>query len=140
MGEANDPFRAPSRDEPPTAISQVNADGKETKTGASSAPAAGPLPSSFGRYRIVRELGRGGMGAVYLAHDTQLDRPVALKVPHFTAKDGPELMERFHREARAAATLDHPNICPVYDVGEVGGVHYLTMAYVEVRPLVDLLQ
>jgi serine/threonine protein kinase len=98
------------------------------------------LPEQFGRYRILKQLGKGGMGSVYLAHDSQLDRRVALKVPHFAPEDGPEVLERFRREARAAATIEHPNICPVYDVGEVNGVNYLTMAYVEGRPLSDLLK
>src|ERR687885_102609 len=89
------------------------------------------LPETLGRYRILKPLGQGGMGAVYLAHDTQLDRRVALKVPHFRPEDGSEALERFYREARAAAALRHPNICPVYDVGEHQGVRYLTMAYVE---------
>jgi hypothetical protein len=80
------------------------------------------------------------MGAVYLAQDSQLDRPVALKVPHFTAEDGPLVMERFRREARAAATLRHPNVCPVYDVGEIDGTPYLTMAYIEGRSLAELLR
>ncbi len=93
------------------------------------------LPDQFGRYRIVRRLGKGGMGSVYLAHDTQLDRQVALKVPHFSAEDGPEVRERFYREARAAATLHHAGICPVHDVGEINGVPFLTMAYIEGRPL-----
>ncbi len=61
---------------------------------------AGSLPEQFGRYRIIRKLGQGGMGTVYLAHDAQFDRPVALKVPHFSADDGPEVIERFYREAR----------------------------------------
>jgi hypothetical protein len=97
----------------------------------------GPLPEQFGRYRVVRPLGRGGMGSVYLAHDPQLDRPVALKVPHFGPGDGPDIRERFFREARAAATLAHPNVCPVYDVGEVDGTPYLTMAYVEGQSLAE---
>jgi hypothetical protein len=95
-------------------------------------PAA--LPEQFGRYRIVRQLGRGGMGTVYLAHDAQLDRLVALKVPHFI-EDDPIILERFYREARVAATLDHPNLCPIYDVGQHEGVHYLTMPYIEGKPL-----
>src|SRR2546429_6366568 len=78
---------------------------------ASTAPAQ--LPAQFGRYRLEKLLGKGGMGAVYLAHDTQLDRPVALKVPTFGPDDG-GLRERFFREARAAATLQHPNLCPVF--------------------------
>jgi serine/threonine protein kinase/HEAT repeat protein len=98
------------------------------------------LPVQLGRYRILRRLGGGGMGTVWLAHDTQLDRAVALKVPHFTAADGPGALERFLREARAAATLDHPNLCPVYDAGEVNGTHYLTMAYIEGQPLSELVQ
>src|SRR5262249_14233318 len=93
------------------------------------------LPERFGRYRILKQLGQGGMGAVYLAHDTQLDRKVALKVPHFQPGSGPEVIERFYREARAAATFGHPGLCPVHDVGEINGTHYLTMRYVEGRPL-----
>jgi thiol-disulfide isomerase/thioredoxin len=104
-------------------------------------PASPParLSSQFGRYRILKRLGRGGMGTVYLALDTQLDRQVALKVPHFRAEDGPEAVERFYREARSAATIQHPNICPVFDVGEIDGTHYLTMACIEGRPLSDYL-
>jgi serine/threonine protein kinase len=98
------------------------------------------LPEQFGRYRILRPLGQGGMGSVYLAHDTQLDRPVALKVPHFQPEDGPQVRERFFREARAAATLAHPNLCPVHDVGEINGTPYLTMAYIEGQPLSHLLR
>jgi predicted Ser/Thr protein kinase len=102
--------------------------------------AAASLPEQFGRYRIVRKLGQGGMGSVYLAYDGQLEREVALKVPHFAVDDGPELLERFYREARAAATLTHPNICPVYDVGEIDGIRFLTMAYIEGRPLSEVIQ
>jgi hypothetical protein len=104
-------------------------------TGPQAARVAQDFPVSFGRYRLLRLLGRGGMGAVYLAHDTQLDRPVALKVPDFEADDGPRLRERFYREARAAATLRHPHVCPVHDAGEIDGTPYLTMAYVEGRLL-----
>ncbi len=96
------------------------------------------LPSQFGRYRIIRQLGKGGMGAVYLAHDPQLDRQVALKVPHLGA-DSLHIRDRFYREARAAATIEHSNICPVHEVGDVNGVPYLTMAYIEGRPLSALI-
>jgi class 3 adenylate cyclase/predicted Ser/Thr protein kinase len=75
------------------------------------------------------------MGTVYLAHDTQLDRPVALKVPRFGPEPDAAALERFYREARAAALLHHPNICPVYDVGEIDGIHFLTMAYIEGQTL-----
>ncbi|MBC8350838.1 MAG: protein kinase [Planctomycetes bacterium] len=98
------------------------------------------VPREFGRYRIEGILGKGGMGAVYLALDTQLDRQVALKIPHFGNEDGPEIIERFYREARAMATLHHPNLCPVYDVGDIGGTHYLTMAYIDGQPLNSYLK
>ena len=108
--------------------------------GGGGPAAAAELPETFGRYRILRKLGQGGMGSVYLAHDSQLDRPVALKVPHFSAADGPDALERFYREARAAATIVHANICPVYDVNEHAGVPYVTMAYIEGRPLAELIR
>ncbi len=98
------------------------------------------IPEEFGRYRIERSLGEGGMGAVYLAHDSQLDRKVALKTPKFARNSDPNLIRRFYREARSAATLQHPNICPVYDVGEIGGIHYISMAYIEGRPLSDVIK
>jgi serine/threonine protein kinase len=111
-------------------------------TEAANPPAQPPgrMPDQVGRYRIIKKLGQGGMGAVYLAHDTQLDRAVALKVPHFGPDAGPQMLERFYREARAAATIHHPNLCPVYDVGESQGIHYLTMAYIEGKPLSDYIQ
>jgi formylglycine-generating enzyme required for sulfatase activity len=93
------------------------------------------LPEAFGRYLVRQRLGAGGAGSVYLAHDTVLDRRVALKVPHFPHGSGPEVLQRFLREAQLAARLDHPNICRVYDVGQINGVHYLAMAYVEGQPL-----
>jgi class 3 adenylate cyclase len=92
------------------------------------------LRNQVGRYRVVRLLGRGGMGSVYLAHDSLLDRDIALKIPHFGSAGG-EMMDRFLREARAAGRLQHPNICTVHEVGEADGVHYLSMAYVEGEPL-----
>jgi serine/threonine protein kinase len=87
------------------------------------------LPRAFGRYTLQRLLGRGGMGRVYLAHDPALDRPVALKLPNPVT--APDWRERFLTEARAAATLTHPNVCPVYEVGEEQGQPYLTMAFIE---------
>ena len=97
------------------------------------------LSGLFGRYRILRTLGQGAMGTVYLAQDTQLLRQVALKTPQFTDDSEHELLERFYREARAAATLRHPRICPVYDVGDIGGTHYITMAYIEGRSLSEFV-
>jgi serine/threonine protein kinase len=93
------------------------------------------LPEQFGKFRIVRQLGMGGMGTVYEARDTQLDRRVALKVPRFEGNDEPELLRRFKVEARAAAKLRHPNICTVFECGQVNGVHYLAMEYIEGKPL-----
>jgi serine/threonine protein kinase len=87
------------------------------------------LPEQFGPYKIVRPLGKGGMGAVYLARDTRLDRDVALKV--CTLADNPLAMERFRREAKAAANLSHQNLCPVYEFDVRDGIAYLTMAFIE---------
>jgi formylglycine-generating enzyme required for sulfatase activity/serine/threonine protein kinase len=91
------------------------------------------LPQQFGRYRIARKLGQGGMGAVYLARDTKLDRTVALKV--CTLVDSAKAMQRFQREAKAAAALRHQNICPVYDYDVHEGTAYITMAYIDGWPL-----
>src|SRR5712691_10055467 len=71
-----------------------------------------------GRYRLIREIARGGMGTVWEAEDTLLDRHVAVKLLHPQFADEPEFLERFRREARAAARLSHPNIVSIYDVGE----------------------
>jgi serine/threonine-protein kinase len=101
--------------------------------------AAIDLPNPFGRYRIVKKLGQGGMGAVYLAEDTRLERRVALKVARFRPDDGPRAVERFLREAKAAASLDHPSLCTVHDFGEIDSVYYLTMAFVEGVTLADHL-
>jgi formylglycine-generating enzyme required for sulfatase activity/serine/threonine protein kinase len=102
-------------------------------------PAPATLPEQFGHYRILQKLGAGGMGAVYKAHDTKLDRPVALKVPHFPPGSGPEVLQRFLREARLAAKLRHPNICPVYEVGQINGIDYLAMALLPGKPLAELI-
>jgi WD40 repeat protein/serine/threonine protein kinase len=82
-----------------------------------------------GRFRILRTLGQGGGGIVFLAFDPDLRREVALKVPHLAALLVPEMRRRFLREARAAAQLDHPNLVPLYEVGEFNGVCFLVSAY-----------
>ena len=79
------------------------------------------------------------MGSVYLAQDTHLERPVALKVPDFGKHKDSEARRRFLEEARTAATLDHPYLCPVYDAGEIDGQLYLTMAYIEGQSLAALI-
>jgi hypothetical protein len=107
---------------------------QEQPTGPFPRP-AGSLSGPFGRYLVERKLGEGGMGAVYLARDTQLDRPVALKVPFLGGPDGDSLRARFLHQARAAAALHHPAVCPVFDVGETDGTPYLTMPYLSGEPL-----
>ncbi len=98
------------------------------------------LPALFGRYELRKPLGKGGMATVYLAHDTELDRLVALKIPRFTEENRALLSERFLREARAAGALAHPGLCPIYDVGQVQGVFYFTMAYIDGEPLSEHLR
>jgi eukaryotic-like serine/threonine-protein kinase len=93
---------------------------------------------SLGTYRIERPLGRGGMGVVFLAHDTTLHRKVALKVLGSPTENG-TARDRLLREARNAAALNHPNICTVYEVGEAADRGFIAMEYVEGRPLSDRL-
>ena len=94
----------------------------------------------FGRYLLVELLGRGGMGEVWRAHDTTIDRVVALKMllPHY-AQD-PDFERRFRREARAAARLDDPHVVPIYDVGEIDGRLYVTMRLINGVDLQTLLE
>ena len=94
----------------------------------------------FGEYQILDELGRGGMGVVYQAHESALDRLVALKVlPSHYAKDA-EFVRRLKEEARAAAQLNHPNIVKIHAVGECQGLHYICMQYVRGRSLHELIR
>ena len=79
----------------------------------------------LGPYEISAQIGVGGMGEVYKARDTRLDRTVAIKVLPSEVAGDPERRSRFEREARAVAALDHPHICGIYDVGTVDGTHYL---------------
>ncbi|MCJ7596622.1 MAG: protein kinase, partial [Desulfobacterales bacterium] len=88
-----------------------------------------------GRYRIIQELGRGGMGVVYKAQDTKLKRAVALKFLPHELTHIPEIKERFMREAQAAAALDHPNICTVYEFDEAEEKTFISMAYIDGRSL-----
>src|SRR5262245_16461378 len=105
-------------------------------TGAS----AGLPWTALGRFEIRRELGRGGFGVVYLAYDPRLRRQVALKVPRPEVLITPDLRERFHREARTAAALHHPNLVPLYEVGEVGPICFLVSAYCPGPTLADWLR
>jgi len=85
----------------------------------------------FNHYRIVRRLGAGGMGEVFLAEDTRLNRKVALKILLPEVAADPERMARFVQEARLASALSHPNAAHIYEIGEAGGTHYLAMEYIE---------
>jgi hypothetical protein len=91
------------------------------------------------KYRVLRTLGQGGMGKVYLAEHTVMERLVAIKVIGRTFLDHPEAAERFGREAKAAARLDHPNLVKAYDAEPAGGLQLLVMEYVEGRTLADVL-
>src|SRR3990172_11969175 len=85
----------------------------------------------IGRYSLDRELGRGGMGIVFLARDVALDRLVAIKLLPPAMAAQPALRERFRREAQMAAKLSHPNIIPIYAVEQLGDFVFFVMAYVE---------
>jgi hypothetical protein len=107
----------------------------EPRASVAAPSPCGPFPHKFGRYRLVQYLGGGAMGAVYLAEDRKLEIQVALKVPHASILEKPKLLERFYREARAAARLDHPGLCWVLDVGQMGTVPYFAMRYIAGNPL-----
>ena len=97
------------------------------------------LPSRIGRYTLTRKLGEGGMGVVFAAHDDQLDRAVALKTMS-SLERVESARSRFWREARAAARVNHPNICQIYEIGEDAGELFIAMELLEGEPLSDRLQ
>ncbi len=107
--------------------------------GRSISPMPGPL-GSISHYQLLRRLGAGGVGEVYLAHDTVLNRPVAIKFLHDADAGDDESARRLRREAQAAAALDHPNICAIYEVGADGnGRSFIAMQYVEGETLASRL-
>src|SRR5213594_1760705 len=89
------------------------------------------IGTKLGRYQIRSKIGEGGMGEVYLAEDTKLDRKVALKILPAEVASNRDRMERFVREAKSAAALNHPNIAHIYEIGESEGVHFIAMEYVD---------
>ena len=97
------------------------------------------LPARLGHYAIERKLGQGGMGVVYAARDERLERTVALKTMSL-ARDDETARKRFWREARAAASVNHPNICQIYEIGEDGGQLFIAMELLEGAPLTEHLQ
>ena len=95
--------------------------------------------TDLGRYEIRSEIGTGGMGEVYLAQDTKLDRKVALKILPAEVASRRDRMERFVREAKAAAALNHPNIAHIYEIAESNGLHFIAMEFVEGSTLRQLI-
>src|SRR5579875_3731761 len=103
---------------------------------------AEPLPSEMidGRYRVLSRLGAGGMADVFLAEDEQLSRQVALKLLHRRFAEDPGFVERFRREAQAAASLQHPNVVSVFDRGSFDRTYYIAMEYLDGRTLKRLIR
>lgn len=87
--------------------------------------------AKLGRYEIVSQIGAGGMGEVYLAEDTSLHRKVALKVLPPEVASNRDRMRRFKQEATSAASLNHPNIAHIYEIGEAENLHYIAMEYID---------
>ncbi len=95
---------------------------------------------TLSHYRITEKIGEGGMGEVYLAEDSRLDRKVALKILPEHLSERADRRERFEREARAVSSLNHPHICTLYDIGEQDGIHYLVMEHLEGESLAARLE
>ena len=98
------------------------------------------IGKTLAHYEITRAIGKGGMGEVYQATDTRLDRTVAIKVLPEHLADDPKRRERFEREARAVSSLNHAHICTLHDIGEADGIHYLVMEYVDGETLARRLE
>ena len=130
---------APESEAPP---SPVDAPHVGRIVSSDSVPAGGFTPGTIlsDRYRIIGLLGRGGMGEVYRADDLKLGQPVALKFLPPKLSDDPVRRERFFAEVRITRQLSHPNICRVYDIGEVDGRHFLSMEYIDGEDLASLMK
>jgi serine/threonine protein kinase len=146
-GAALDPSSVPTRQQPP----EPQPPGPRRSPAAAQAHQASPLDSHSagrfvagtmlaGRYRIVGLLGQGGMGKVYKAEDLKLNQTVALKfLPDALALDG-AMLARFHNEVRTARQITHPNVCRVHDIGEEGGLHFISMEFIDGEDLSSLLR
>ncbi|MDA2935056.1 serine/threonine-protein kinase [Acidobacteria bacterium AH-259-D05] len=95
---------------------------------------------TISHYKVIEKIGQGGMGEVYLAEDSRLERKVALKILPQHLSERADLRERFEREARAVSSLNHPHICTLYDIGEQDGIHYLVMEHLEGETLAARLE
>src|ERR1022692_3417337 len=104
-----------------------------------SVPSALSPGTRFGNYEILQRLGAGGMGEVYRARDTRLDREVAIKTLSLDGGSHPDALARFGQEARAACALNHPNIVTIYELGQVDGTHYIAMELVDGETVRKLL-
>lgn len=127
----------------PQSRKQLSASGRKTSSSSGSLLTEGRfLPGRLlaERYRIVALLGKGGMGEVYRADDLTLGQPVALKFLPEEATQDEAMLERFRNEVRIARRVSHPNVCRVYDVGEVDGHTFFTMEYVDGEDLASLLR
>jgi serine/threonine-protein kinase len=113
---------------------------REEASASAEGLAASTLRKAPARYQVVGELGRGGMGIVYKAKDTVLDRLVAYKVLPDALKENPQALKNFLREAKSAAQLNHPNIVTVYDAGEQDGRYYIAMEYVDGNTLKEIVR
>ena len=102
---------------------------REIVHGTSAGESWAPMPKKLGRFEIIRELGRGGCGVVFLAFDPNLEREIALKLPHPAVVLAPSMRERFLREGKAVASLNHASLLPVYEAGSAGPICYLAAAY-----------
>jgi serine/threonine protein kinase len=114
-------------------ITGVPSSSNPSDSGASTPPRQTAVPDHIGHYAITRKLGAGAMGVVYAAKDERLERTVALKTMSSLASDE-TARKRFWREARAAASVNHPNVCQIYEIGEDRGELFIAMELLEGEP------
>jgi hypothetical protein len=139
----DDPFVRLLRSLPPEQRRRLQAEAPPAGEPPGEGAPASPVPpqlAGHSRYEVVREIGRGGMGVVYLARHRLMDRPVALKVLNQRLTARPGAVERFRGEVQAAAKLDHPNVVRVHDADQAGDLHFLVMEFVEGTDLARLVR